>query len=101
VVGIPGRIVRINGTFAVADDNGNILLMDHSLRQIKAGSGEFEVWSVRRILNYIMLTMFSCAVNSDSYRYVMSISQALTGDESEHVLEGFPYPFNADKKSKK
>ena len=87
------RIVRVNGTFAVADDNGNILLMDHSLHQIKAGSGEFEVWSVRRILNYIMLTMFSCAVNSDSYRYIMITALILLAGEPADIFRAFPHPY--------
>lgn len=86
--------VRILGEFGIMDDTGRVLLGNGSWRLTAAGSGSgAEVWSRRKLLRYIAMNLLSCAVNSDSYRYVMSIARALTGDESEHVFDDFPYPF--------
>jgi hypothetical protein len=94
------RLIRLNGQYGIADNGENMLTGNGSWRLMKYNGGGEEI-SAAQLMRYFGTTLLSCAVNSDSYRYVMSISQALTGDESEHVLEGFPYPFNADKKSKK
>ncbi|MBO5668155.1 MAG: hypothetical protein J6S43_03425 [Lentisphaeria bacterium] len=87
------RIVRALGQFGIADNSGNLLLGNGNWRMVKHPGGEVEEWSVPVMMRYICTTLHSCAVNSDSYRYVMSITQALTGDESEHVFDDFPYPF--------
>lgn len=88
------RIVHSAGTFGVADIRKNIVLSGGGGWHIAPfAEAETEVWSIQTLLKYIAATLLSCAVNSDSYRYVMSITQALTGDESEHVFDDFPYPY--------
>ena len=87
------QLVRVNGEFGVLDSRENLLLCGNGSWRLMNFTGEAEVWDHQRLLRYLAMTLLSCAVNSDSYRYVMSITQALTGDESEHVFDDFPYPF--------
>lgn len=86
-------LVRVLGEFGVTDSAGRLLLGGGSWRLIPPSGAKMEKWTAQMMLRYLGTTLLSCAVNSDSYRYVMSITQALTGDESEHVFDGFPYPF--------
>ncbi len=89
--------VRVLDEFAVYDGK-NILLGNGSWRLCQAPErGNMEIWNARMLLQYLAGMLLSCAVNSDSYRYVMSIAQALNGDKSERVFAGFPYPFQSDK----
>ena len=88
------RLVRTLDNFGIADAHGMLLLGNNSWRLCRApDQSSMEFWDNRMLLRYVASTLLACAVNSDSYRYVMSISQAISGDESEHVFDGFPYPF--------
>ncbi len=90
------KIVRVLDEFAVYDGS-KLLLGSGSWRLCPApGRESMEFWDIRMLLRYFAGTLLSCAVNSDSYRYVMSIAQALSGDKSEHVFDAFPYPFCSD-----
>ena len=75
------------------DDKGQILFGSGSWQLEKLDGAQPVRWSSQMLMRYIASTLLSCAVNSDSYRYVMSITRALTGDESKHVFDNFPYPF--------
>ena len=90
------QLVRVLGEFGIRDDAGMVLLGHGSWRltALPEGCG-VEIWSRAKMLRYIAMTLLSCAVNSDSYRYVMSLTRALTGDESSHVFDNFPYPYCA------
>lgn len=88
------RLIRLNGQYALLGSCGNVLLGSGSWRLIPYRGGGEEI-SIAQLLRYFGTTLLSCAVNSDSYRYVMSITRALTGDESEHIFDSFPYPFGA------
>lgn len=87
------RIVRVNGRFGLLDTEKKELLSGNGTWTLTEFDGKAEFWTRQDLLRYLAVTLLSCAVNSDSYRYVMSITQALTGDESEHVFDSFPYPF--------
>ncbi|MBE6374954.1 MAG: hypothetical protein E7050_00675 [Lentisphaerae bacterium] len=87
------RIVRVNGRFGLLDTEKKELLSGNGAWTLTEFDGKAEFWTRQDLLRYLAVTLLSCAVNSDSYRYVMSITQALTGDESEHVFDSFPYPF--------
>ena len=90
------RVVRTLDEFGLVDGRGGILLGGGAWRLCPAPDIKaLEFWNSRMILRYVAATLLSCAVNSDSYRYVMSIAQALGGDDSEHVFDRFPYPFRA------
>ncbi len=87
------KVVRFQNEFAIIDDCGNMLKGNNSWLLVKAPQEKLEVWDNRMLLRYIAAMLLSCAVNSDSYRYVMTIAMALKGDESENLFNGFPYPF--------
>lgn len=88
------KIIHTLGIFGIADTKKNQLLSGGGSWKLNdfcaAGT---DILDIQQLLRYIAVTLLSCAVNSDSYRYVMSITQALTGDESEHVFDDFPYPY--------
>ena len=95
------QLVRVLESFGIADDRGQLLLGNNSWRFCRApGRESMELWDNRMLLKYVASTLLGCAVNSDSYRYVMSISQAISGDGSEHVFDGFPYPFRSSSSEK-
>ena len=87
------QLVQVLGNFALMDDKGQILFGSGSWQLEKLDGAQPVRWSSQMLMRYIASTLLSCAVNSDSYRYVMSITRALTGDESKHVFDNFPYPF--------
>ena len=88
------KIVRFMDNFGLVDDE-NILLLPGNNWQITKlpNDGEVEYWDFRDILKYIGLTLFSSAVNSDSFRYVLTLAQTLTGDFTLDALSSLPYPF--------
>ena len=45
------------------------------------------------LLHFASTTLFSAAVNSDSFRYVLTIAQALSGTEGDESLDYMPYPY--------
>ncbi|MBE6379134.1 MAG: hypothetical protein E7051_10035 [Lentisphaerae bacterium] len=85
--------VRVAGNFGLMDSSGNLLASGGSWHLAKTDPDTAEVWQPEKLLRYIALTLFSCSVNSDSYRYVMSFAQTLSGDETPGVFDKFPYPF--------
>ena len=96
------QLVRFQNEFALIDDQGNMLKGNNSWHLVKTPQKEdFEIWDNRMLLRYIASMLLACAVNSDSYRYVMTIAMALKGDESENVFNKFPYPFTIVQDDKK
>lgn len=87
------KVVRYQNEFAVVDDRGNMLKGNNAWQLVRAPQEKLEYWDNRMLLRYIASMLLSCAVNSDSYRYVLTIAMSLKGDESENVFNGFPYPF--------
>ncbi len=88
------RVVRVNGDFALFDGGGKLLTCAHDWRITEAPPvGEMEFFEDRALLRLASATLFSCAVNSDSFRYVLTIAQALTGARDDSPLDYLPYPF--------
>lgn len=88
------RLVRVLGEFALQDEAGALLFPGRGC-QIERDPGKvnFEVWSQRKLLNYASLQLLSYAVNSDSFRYIQTIGQALSGAEDGAGLDFMPYPY--------
>ena len=42
---------------------------------------------------FVSMMLFSAAVNSDSFRYVLTIGQAVSGLPDDEVLSYLPYPY--------
>lgn len=87
------RFVRVMGEFAVHDGE-RLLIPERNWRICPAPDIEHcDFWDRRMLLKYASMTLFSCAVNSDSFRYVLTIAQALSGEEEDRALDYFPYPY--------
>lgn len=81
------------GRFAVADKD-TLLIPEDNWQTSPKPSYELEVWNSRSLLRLAMMTLFSAAVNSDSFRYILTIAQTLTGCENAEALNTLPYPYN-------
>jgi len=58
--------------------------------------GTLQMWRGDQLLYLAALNLFSAAVNSDSFRYILTISQAITGDANGNTLSLLPYPYNPE-----
>lgn len=88
------QIVRFCGEFALFDGKDSILACQGDWRVCRLSStADFKFFSLRDILHCAGNMLFSSAVNSDSFRYVLTITQSLTGDKGDEILASFPYPY--------
>ena len=89
----PVRVVRHVEEFALYDGE-RLLLPERDWRVVRAPArGELEEWDDRKVLKFAATMLFSAAVNSDSFRYVLTIGQALSGLPDDEVLDYMPYPY--------
>lgn len=58
--------------------------------------GSLSVWNAAQVLKYAARMLFSCAVNSDSFRYVYTIGESVSGLPGDEIMDYFPYPFYPD-----
>ena len=89
------NIIKIKNSFALSD--GNSVLLPEEWWDIRPAE-EFancEVWENRQILRYLLTLLFDNAINSNSYRYIYTIGQALSGKRDSSFLKKLPYPFSA------
>ena len=87
------HIVRFMDDFALCDGE-RLLLPERDWRIVRAPSREeLEFWDSRRVLKFAAMMLFSSAVNSDSFRYVLTIGQAVSGLPDDEVLDYLPYPY--------
>ena len=88
------QVVRFCNEFALFDGKNSILACQGDWRVCRLSStADFEYFSLRDILQCAGNMLLSSAVNSDSFRYVLTVTQALTGDAGDNVLCTFPYPY--------
>ena len=87
------RIVRALGDFAIYD--GERLLIGGRDWRIAPAPGirDLEFWEPRSILALAADLLFGSAVNSDSFRYVLTLAQAMSGEEDDYPLSFLPYPY--------
>lgn len=91
------HVVRFCGEFALYDGANTILLGQGDWRVCRLScTADLEYFSCRDILNCAGNMLFSSAVNSDSFRYVLTIAQALSGVRDDSILKSCPYPYRAD-----
>lgn len=87
------KVVRYMEDFALYDGK-SLLLPGRDWRIVRAPSAaELDVWDDRKVLKFAALMLFSAAVNSDSFRYVLTIAQAVSGLPGEEVMDYLPYPY--------
>lgn len=90
------QVVRVLGEFALRDSQGRFLMPLRDWRIEDAGSAvEYESWDARSLVKFISHMLFSHAVASDSFRYIQTIGQALTGVPDGVLPETLPYPYRA------
>ena len=88
------QVMRFCGEFALRDNRNTILRGIGDWRCCRLSSAQdFEFFSQRDILHLAGNMLLSSAVNSDSFRYVLTITRALCGDAGDGVLATFPYPY--------
>ena len=81
--------------FAVCDGHDRILLPERSWRIIGGCDAKNIVpWDMRNILRLASSNLFSAAVNSDSFRYILTIAQSLSGTGDDRILDFLPYPYH-------
>ena len=90
------RTVRVLGEFALRDGEGDLLLPLRDWRVVRTGdpAGE-EFWDRRSLLKYASFMLFGHAVASDSFRYIQTIGQALSGVPDGELPDTLPYPYCA------
>ena len=89
----PVRVVRSVEEFALCDGS-SLLLPERDWRVVRAPArAELEEWNDRQVLKFAAAMLFSAAVNSDSFRYVLTIGQAVSGLPDDEVLDYMPYPY--------
>lgn len=88
------RIVRMMGEFALLNDDGMLLLPRRDWEvMMGARIQDYDFWEPRTLLKFASTMLFSHAVNSDSFRYVQTIAQALAGLPDGELPRTFPYPY--------
>ena len=88
------HIVRFCNEFALFDGENTILLGQGDWRVCRISSvDDLELFSLRDVLHCAGNMLFSSAVNSDSFRYVLTIAQSLTATQDDSVLQALPYPY--------
>ena len=86
---------KVLDEFCLKDTADRILLPGRNWQIFPAASlPEFTPWDSRMILKLASANLFSSAVNSDSLRYILTISQTLSGLRDDSVLQMLPYPYN-------
>ena len=91
------HIVRFCGEFALYDGAKQLLLGQGDWRVCRISCpDDLEYFSCRDVLNCAGNMLFSSAVNSDSFRYVLTIAQALSGTRDDRILDKCPYPYRAE-----
>ena len=93
----PLMLGRMLGEFVLQDGDGRLLLPLRNW-QIVSGCGNqtLECWDNRKFFQFAAYNLFSSAVNSDSFRYILTIAQALSGSENGEILEKLPYPYKPE-----
>ncbi len=92
--GLELKLVRLMGEFALLDGEGQMLVPHQDWQIITGGRiQDCDFWDRRTLLKFASMTLFSQAVNSDSFRYIQTIAQALSGVPDGELPETLPYPY--------
>lgn len=90
----PLQLVRVLGNFALYDGKEHLIMPEQDWQICDApDTAHLEFWDRRMLLRFAAMNLFCSAVNSDSYRYILTIAQALTGNLTDELMRDFPYPY--------
>ena len=87
------RVVRMLGDFALYDGAKVLMPARDWLIAPAPAVSELEFWESGRLLAMGANILFGSAVNSDSFRYVLTIAQAISGNNDDYMLDYLPYPY--------
>ncbi len=87
------RLVRLMGEFVLYDGAQLLRPLQDWQGAASPGMDHAEFWDARMLLRFASTNLFSAAVNSDSFRYVLTIAQALSGAADDEPLDYLPYPY--------
>ena len=94
----PLTLGRLLGEFVLQDESGRLLLPLRNWQIASVNNGQaLEYWDNRKFFTFAAYNLFSSAVNSDSFRYILTLAQALNGTDGDGVLSALPYPYNPGK----
>lgn len=98
-IDLPGlSVVRCNGKFGLYCGASEVLYALDGWRLSPAPAQEqMEFWDSRMILRFCGSMLFSAAVYSDSFRYILTIAQALSGDRGDGIMKELPYPYGSSR----
>ena len=89
-------VIRYQGRFAVKSSTCIMIPENNWQPSPLPPLDEIEYWELKNLLQLAVMTLFSAAVNSDSFRYILTLSQAFTGMETVDSLGTLPYPYNPE-----
>lgn len=90
------KTVCYQGRFAVVDGSSMLIPEDNWQVSPMPQKKELQFWEFKNLLQFAVMTLFSAAVNSDSFRYILTLSQTFTGCETAEALSSLPYPYNPE-----
>ena len=90
------QTVCSRGRFAVTDGKSLLIPENNWLLSPMAAKEDLEVWPPQAIIYMAVMTLISAAVNSDSFRYILTLAQTITGNETASSLAALPYPYNPE-----
>ena len=93
---LPLQTVRYQGRFGIISDTGMLIPENNWCTLPLPDSENLEFWPLKNLLRMAAVTLFSSAVNSDSFRYILTISQVFTGSCNGEALSLLPYPYNPE-----
>ncbi len=90
VQGLDAATVRHMGTFSLRTNDGTLITPAGGWKIEPAGGEKAPEYSDAQLLRYAAQSIFSYAVEADSFRYIYTLAAAVSGKDN---VEFLPYPF--------
>lgn len=91
---VPLDIVRFQGEFVILYD-GTLYSPSHQWGSLKNPEADIHMWTTEELLSMVASMLFSCAVATDSFRYIYTIGNCLLRNRRD--LQFLPYPYGNSK----
>ncbi len=87
---MPAEVVSSNGDFALFSE-GDLFFPKQDWSDRKNTSSELKFWTTRELGNLLTAQLFTCAVATDSFRYIHTIGGMMR--DTKQNVEMLPYPY--------
>lgn len=87
---MPFDVVRFQGEFVLLRD-GTLYSPSHQWGEMPNPEPGIHIWRTEELLSLVSAMLFSCAVSSDSFRYIYTIGSCMLHNRSD--LKFLPYPY--------